>query len=147
MNTSIAALISIADIRGKLKRRVFVAIKERGWEGATCDELEESLDLKHQTLSARVRELWKEGFLRKHGERRTRSGRWATVYRARKVRKKPGVCMCDSATCSRFPCKQLREYRITHRVVSEIVKTDEFGVKTIKSLLGHIESECEILVK
>lgn len=87
MGTSKAALTSISDVRGKLKRRVFEAIKARKKSGATCDELEDELDLKHQTLSARVRELWQEGFLRRlRGWRRTRSGRWATVYVVRKYR-------------------------------------------------------------
>lgn len=81
------ALISIMHIRGKLKQRVYNALRVAGWDGMTCDEMERMLDLKHQTLSARVRELWQEGFLKKAGERRTRSGRWATVYRARKRRK------------------------------------------------------------
>lgn len=87
VNTSYEALISISHIRGKLKREVFAALRAFGWDGATCEELERSLSMKHQTLSARVRELWTEGWVNRVGERRTRSGRWATVYRARKRRK------------------------------------------------------------
>lgn len=85
---SIGALISIVHIRGKLKQRVFEALKEYGSDGATCDDLEEALAMKHQTLSARVRELWQEGWIsRLSFQKRTRSGRWATVYCTRKRRK------------------------------------------------------------
>lgn len=85
MNTSKQALISIEHIRGKLKRRVFFALQTYA-RGATCDELERYMGLKHQTLSARVRELWMDGFLKKDGVDMTRSGRMATVYRVRKYR-------------------------------------------------------------
>jgi DNA-binding MarR family transcriptional regulator len=86
---SVDALVSIASIRGELKRRVFRAIMDH--DGATCDQLERDLDMKPQTLSARVRELWQEGFLRRSGKRRTRSGRLAVVYyaRARQARRQP----------------------------------------------------------
>jgi len=85
---STEALISILHIRGKLKRKVFAFLQQYE-NGATCDELERWLDMKHQTLSARVRELWQEGWIKKTGmSARTRSGRWAQVYAARKVRKK-----------------------------------------------------------
>lgn len=88
MNTSTEALISITHIRGKLKRKVFVTLRKYE-DGATCDELEHLLDLKHQTLSARVRELWQEGWILKTDyRRRTRSMRWATVYKVRRRRKK-----------------------------------------------------------
>lgn len=87
-DTSTEALISILDIRGKLKRKVFVVLK-RYANGATCDELERWLDMRHQTLSARVRELWQEGWIMKTGEiRLTRSGRSAQVYAVRRFRKK-----------------------------------------------------------
>lgn len=89
MNTSVAALISISDIRGELKRRVFRALTAFGKTGATCDELELTLDMRHQSLSARVRELWQEGWIRRTDRtRHTRSGRLAAVYVVRKRRKK-----------------------------------------------------------
>jgi predicted HTH transcriptional regulator len=48
---------------------------------ATCDEVEEHLALRHQTASARVRDLVKDGKIRDSGARRpTRSGRMARVY-------------------------------------------------------------------
>jgi predicted transcriptional regulator len=88
-DTSTDALISITHIRGKLQRRVFKALIEYdNGEGATCDELERMLNIKHQTLSARVRELYLGGFIRKTKRlRRTSSGRYANVYRVRRRRK------------------------------------------------------------
>jgi predicted transcriptional regulator len=50
-------------------------------EGATCDELERALGLRHQTASARIHELVKVGLLRDSGtKRRTASGRSAVVW-------------------------------------------------------------------
>lgn len=87
MSTSTDALISISHIRGKLKRRVFAVLRTFTF-GATCDKLEQETGLKHQTLSARVRELWQEGWINRLAETRvTRSGRLAHVYKARKWRK------------------------------------------------------------
>jgi DNA adenine methylase len=64
----------------QLRARVLVEIRERC--GATCDEVEEALDLRHQTASARVNELCSDGKIVDSGERRkTRSGRAAIVWR------------------------------------------------------------------
>ena len=50
-------------------------------QGATCDELESSLMLSHQTTSARVRDLAKGGRIVDSGKRRrTRTGRQAIVW-------------------------------------------------------------------
>lgn len=87
--TSVDALISIADIRGELKRRVFRALTSFE-HGATCDQLERELAMKHQTLSARVRELWQDGFIRRSGTRLTRSGRAASIYHVRQRRARRG---------------------------------------------------------
>ena len=79
-DTSKAAAVSMAPLVGKLKRRVydFVASKRLG---ATCEEVCIALDLKHQTGSARVRELVQLGFIGDTGYRRkTTSGRSARVY-------------------------------------------------------------------
>ena len=66
---------------GTLRARVFAHVQEQGARGATCDEIEEALDLKHQTASARVRELALRGDLEDSGKRRdTRSGRKAVVW-------------------------------------------------------------------
>ena len=51
-------------------------------EGSTCDEMEQILDMRHQTCSARFSEMFHEfGYIKKLGvARRTRSGRWAEAY-------------------------------------------------------------------
>jgi|SRR5215471_5300093 len=51
-----------------------------GFHGATCDEAEVALDLRHETCSARIRELILGGLLVDSGRRRlTRRGRAARV--------------------------------------------------------------------
>ena len=92
MNASTEALISISHIRGKLKKRVFKQLLESDAMvpcGMTCDDIEERLDARHQTISARVHDLYNDGFIyRTKRQRRTRSGRLAVVYRVRKRPKK-----------------------------------------------------------
>jgi DNA adenine methylase len=88
-DTSIAAANSLSDSVDQLRSRVLVEIRERG--GATCDEVEVALDLRHQTASARIRELTVEDKIRDSGERRlTRSGRKAVVWR-----ESTGCCSLD----------------------------------------------------
>lgn len=75
-DTSEAAAESIEPTH--LRRAVLTCF---GTTGRTCDEVEVLLDLRHQTASARIRELVMLGFLKDSGERRaTRSGRQARVY-------------------------------------------------------------------
>ena len=77
--TSAAAADSITDVAGSLRARVLGHIAGTG--GSTCDEIEAALDLRHQTASARVRELALLGRVRDAGgRRRTRSGRQAVVW-------------------------------------------------------------------
>lgn len=55
--------------------------------GLTTDEIEVRTGLRHQTASARVRELAQRGYIEATGEKRpTRSGRAAAVYVTREVR-------------------------------------------------------------
>ena len=62
-------------ILGKLK-----ALKVKG---ATCEELEKATGLKHQTCSARLRDLYLAGAIERTGTLRpTSSGRMAAVWRA-----------------------------------------------------------------
>lgn len=69
-------------------RRVFDYIEKQGPHGSTDDEIEAALDLKHQTASARRRDLEKMGLITKQWKpcgtkyvvRKTRSGRNAGVY-------------------------------------------------------------------
>lgn len=79
-DTSREAAESIAPVSSAIRVRIYEWIRARGRRGATCDEVEEALGLRHQTASARVRELVRSGALVDSGQRRrTRSGRTARV--------------------------------------------------------------------
>lgn len=80
-DTSRKAAESIAPSAAIMREMVFKIIKRAGEHGMTCDELEVILRMKHQTCSARCRELVLAGRVRDTGRRRpTRSGRPANVY-------------------------------------------------------------------
>lgn len=71
---------SIADIKPTLRKRVVEYVRSRGTDGATSDEIEIALDMRHQTASARITEAKQLGLLTKTDQRRpTRSGHSAAV--------------------------------------------------------------------
>ncbi|MDR7037365.1 putative transcriptional regulator [Methylobacterium sp. BE186] len=79
-DTSERAADRIAGSVSHLRKVVLDAI-ERASSGMTCDECEHVTGLRHQTCSARVRELVQLGLIKDSGARRpTRSGRNARVY-------------------------------------------------------------------
>lgn len=79
--TSRAAAISVTETAGTLRSKVLAHVRSCGPAGATCDEVEEALGLRHQTASARMRELALKSMIVMAGERRvTRSGRYAEVW-------------------------------------------------------------------
>jgi hypothetical protein len=60
---------------------VFAAILQAGDNGATCDEIELLLNQPHQTVSARIYDLVREGRIHNTGHSRiTRAGAAAIVY-------------------------------------------------------------------
>lgn len=80
-DTSLAAAVSVATDTSRLRRLVLQHIAAQGDEGATCCECEIALRLSHQTCSARVNELKRDGRILDSGKRRpTVSGRKATVW-------------------------------------------------------------------
>lgn len=80
-DTSRQASQDIKDATASLRDRVFREIKDAHVVGATDDELEKVLDMRHQTCSARRRELVLLGYIVDSGRRRrTRSGRSAIVW-------------------------------------------------------------------
>jgi predicted ArsR family transcriptional regulator len=80
VDTSEEAAESMVGSAAAIRARVFQFVVAH--DGATCDEVEVALKLKHQTASARLWELEGRGLLVKTMERRlTRSGRSARVYR------------------------------------------------------------------
>ncbi len=92
--TSQEAAESMKQHAPTLRHRVYFYILERGAHGATDSEVEAALDLKHQTASARRRELEIMGAVyRSNIKRLTSSGRRAGVYVAIEgvdINKKPG---------------------------------------------------------
>lgn len=79
-DTSAAAALSMVGETSRIRRRVLWYVAGCT-QGATCDEVEVALDLRHQTASARIRELVLLGCLEDtHQRRRTRSGRTAVVW-------------------------------------------------------------------
>lgn len=80
-DTSREAAVQARSFAGTVRGRVLEAIQGAGDDGMTDDEIEALLHLRHQTASARRRELVRGGFVRDSGERRkTRSGCSATVW-------------------------------------------------------------------
>lgn len=66
-------------------------IDDQRSDGATCDEVEVALNMRHQSCSARITELRKSDAIKSIGKRPTRTGSNAAVYVtprfARKVQK------------------------------------------------------------
>lgn len=80
-DTSLAAAESVRATLNSMQAEVLRFIKGRGEYGATCEEVEIGLGMKHQTASARVRELRAKGRIEKSGRKRlTTSNRNAVVY-------------------------------------------------------------------
>lgn len=79
--TSKAAAKSMNGAAPSLRQKVYDYLVALGPKGATDDELEQLTELKHQTVSARRRELVIDGYVRDSGEtREVRSGRQATIW-------------------------------------------------------------------
>jgi hypothetical protein len=80
-DTSFQAAESVQDITGRLRLICYRFIFACKAHGATCDEVEVALDLRHQTASARLYELKNQRAIVDSGWRRpTRSGRSAAVW-------------------------------------------------------------------
>ena len=81
-DTSYEAAASVENDLSRMRLLVWRAIRELG--DATCDELEVELNMRHQTCSARLNDLYKRQDIYDSDLRRpTRSGRSAIVWRIR----------------------------------------------------------------
>lgn len=79
--TSWAAAMSMKTVASQLGQVVLDAIADQP-DGATCEEIEDILEMKHQTVSARIRELVLMNKLYDTGvTRQNKSGRNAIVYK------------------------------------------------------------------
>lgn len=64
-----------------MQTQVLRYIESKRWVGATCDEIEAAIGMRHQTCSARIRDLTKRDLIKNSGrQRKTRSGRNAVVH-------------------------------------------------------------------
>jgi predicted ArsR family transcriptional regulator len=80
LGTSQMAAADIEEHLNRLEEEVLLAVLLLG--GATCDEVEVVLEMRHQTASARLNQLEHREYVMDSGVRRaTRSGRMAMVYR------------------------------------------------------------------
>lgn len=80
-DTSLDAAKSVQYSAGSIRSRVFRFIKSCGKYGATDDEIEIWSGMRHQTISARRRELVLNDSITYSGiKRNTRSGRKAQVW-------------------------------------------------------------------
>jgi hypothetical protein len=81
-DTSRAAALAQLGRATREHKRIYKHVKQAGAQGKTCDEVEEELKLRHQTASARLRELTIMGKLAIDDLKRpTRTGNPAHVYR------------------------------------------------------------------
>jgi DNA-binding transcriptional ArsR family regulator len=81
-DTSRDAADSMEGVAGYCRRKILRRVRDASY-GITCDEIEVALDMSHQNVSARLRELALANLIYDSGERRqTRSGRTARVYLA-----------------------------------------------------------------
>ena len=77
--TSFAAAMSMRAYASQLRWKVLAYVRDHG--GCTCEEVEDGLGLKHQTVSPRFTELNAGGFLVDSGKcRNTSSNRRAIVW-------------------------------------------------------------------
>jgi predicted transcriptional regulator len=80
-DTSKAAAVSMEDSAPSMRQRVLRFIAANGASGTTDDAIESALGLRHQSASARRRELVLAGFIADSGRReKTRSGRSAVLW-------------------------------------------------------------------
>lgn len=80
-DTSQEAFDSIIPHLGRIEAEVFRVISEAGSRGATSDEVEVQLEMRHQTVSSRIWALNRRGVVKDSGQRRpTRSGRNAAAW-------------------------------------------------------------------
>jgi hypothetical protein len=70
--------------KGKIGTREVILreLRMTGFGGLSCEDIENLTALSHQSCSARLSELRREGKIKIVGERKTRSGSTAAVYQA-----------------------------------------------------------------
>ena len=80
IDTCVFSRDKLAKNKHEYRHKIYSEILFSG--GATCDEIEVALELRHQTVSCFIRFLTQDGLLYDTGDRRmTRSGRKAIVWK------------------------------------------------------------------
>lgn len=89
IDTCVESRNKLTKNKHEYKRKIYEFIKMM--DGATCDEVEIGLELRHQTASCFIRFLTQDGFLKATSLRRiTRAGRKAIVWRVLTEEEKAG---------------------------------------------------------
>jgi hypothetical protein len=78
--TSKAAATFIEPSAGTIRAWVLKEIRKSGKRGRTCEQIERLCKLRHQSASARIRELVLDGLVEAIGTRENESGVRARVY-------------------------------------------------------------------
>lgn len=108
-DTSYAAAEGIRDSAEALRRKIFDEIKRRGYLGLTCDEAEVLFTMRHQTASARIRELVLKNLAFDSERRRvTRSGRFAIVWIDHRFAKEMNMATSNQPTSPTKPASPAR---------------------------------------
>lgn len=101
VDTSEAAAKSMVGDASQLREFVYEVIHGAGAGGMTCDEVEVETSLRHQTASARIRELQQRGrLIDSHRRRPTRSGRHAIVWVVPETKPEVPIPEVESVTIS-----------------------------------------------
>lgn len=98
--TSIQAAADIEPRVGTLRRLVFDAIRNSGFMGMTDAEVEKELSMKHQTASARRRELHLQGLIGTESKRKNPSGSMASVWKV--------AALCEDPAATIAPVEKRR---------------------------------------
>lgn len=81
-NTSQEAAEQIMPKAGTLRAMILEYLQARGVQGATDHEIQQALGLEGSTQRPRRVELYRMGLIKESGQRETKSGRKATVWRS-----------------------------------------------------------------
>ena len=79
-STSKAAAVFVDPFAGTVRGEVLKAIRKAGQKGLSCEQVERRCKLRHQSASARIRELVLDGLVEIIGTRENESGVRARVY-------------------------------------------------------------------
>lgn len=78
--TSRRAALEALPRQGGQRRRILEAILQTGIRGLTYDDVSERLHMRGVSVSTRISELARGGWIESHGERKTSAGAMAAVW-------------------------------------------------------------------